>query len=364
MNSIFRFFLFLSLQIFWGCDFISAPYPSDYTSDKLVLTSTLDINDKNIKISLDTLVVYSFDNEIERYCPDCYINSYLQESYDDGKLTVELYENGVFLGLLQPDTILDTRAYYDSLLAQYDDDEDAYYLSIHNGFNPWGIFNIDIESGIHIGNEYEIVVNLEGYSTTKAKATALPKAEIIEFALTGDSVLIPDVGLTPEFDIEISDPDPTKRNFFALRATRYDEVASIGSEGTVEYLNHDYHGRLPLGEEVGKILQKNSYWYDRDIPVLISDDDFSNGVYSLRIPIVFGLNADPSEDDEVLQQTLSLEVSHVTELYYNYIKALRSQYATGFDAYATPVQIPSNIENGQGFFTITSTSEKSIRVNY
>ncbi|MGL1888166.1 MAG: DUF4249 domain-containing protein [Reichenbachiella sp.] len=327
-----------------ACDY-TADYEAEVPDEELFLYSRGDKSEV-FRIRLDRVDIFSSEFDYFSY-------SNLFDDYDRGKLTIELIENGQLIDALIP----------------WDDswEDDLAYQDERN----WGenkLFRLEDTFDFKTGASYELVIDHEDYPLTTAETTILPEVEIIEFEQTKDSIYHPNLGYFDEYHVVFDDPDDEK-NYYKIRtnvrASVLTFIEGYGERERSELLtSYIYYNNNDI-DITGSLPDYYRNWSNLYSEIYLTDENAIDGVVSLDLE-VSSRKVDAEylnqygDDREFLEYYVELNVMNITEEYYDYAMAVTEQSNSHKDLFSTPMPVPSNVENGAGFFTITSASKKKI----
>jgi hypothetical protein len=178
------------------------------------------------------------------------------------------------------------------------------------------------------GRGYTIKVSAPGFADVTGSDIVPVPVEPYNMTWRDSVSSDPFTGPLGEFSLTINDPAGT-RNFYVLRIYRIDTFIELND--TFTYSNTVY----PRIQD--PVLDLDGY----SGSVLLEDVTFDGGSRTIKVQI-------PSNDHD--STNLLFSFSTVTESYYRYSKTLNSYYDTGFNPFAEPVRIYSNMTPGMGIF--------------
>ena len=205
--------------------------------------------------------------------------------------TAKIYQNGNFLADMQvvasPDNL----------------NEFNYSAQLPGAITPNDIYTIEVEH--------------PSYPTVRASSSIVPGTEIISTAYVIDGGLDDTGSERSAVDIRFNDPE---------NQVNYYEVSVTEGANSVTYASS-------LDPSTSRSLYDNS--------VIISDASFNGEEKILRLQI--GRSENPDRKIELIWRT-------ITGIQYQYSKSMRQTFDLGDNPFASPVQIPSNVDGGFGFF--------------
>ncbi|MEX1122632.1 MAG: DUF4249 domain-containing protein [Balneolales bacterium] len=191
------------------------------------------------------------------------------------------------------------------------------------------------------GRRYSLRVEAPGYKTLEATDIVPEPAQIQIIQVTSDAREVNGNNHT-EIQLQITS-DPETRTYFLLNMNREVE----GPDGTEPYLTPTiYSTSEPViaqyQEEFDPFESSGIRQYHG--PVFFTNELFSGPekTITLYVPDYY---TDPS-----FEQALELQISHLSESYFQYEITRESQSRTGDNPFAEPVSVYSNLSNGMGIF--------------
>jgi hypothetical protein len=182
-----------------------------------------------------------------------------------------------------------------------------------NEFN----YSVQLPGAITPNDTYTIEVKHPDYPTVTAHSVMEPATEIISSDYLMDGGLDDTGSERSAVDIRFKDPE---------NIVNYYEASITEGGNSITYTSS-------LDPSTSRSFNENS--------VIISDVSFDGEEKILRLQI--GRNENPDRRIELVWRT-------ITEIQYQYSKSMRQTFDLGDNPFASPVQIPSNIEGGFGFF--------------
>ena len=177
---------------------------------------------------------------------------------------------------------------------------------------------------ITAGNSYEIRVFHPDYPVVTTKQVAPQIVKIDSAKVRVDTSGTGGFGNgTTTFSLNFT--DPTGENFYEIEV-----LNELGQQNYYGIYSDDPNVEAGLGYE----------------KLLISDRYFAGNKYTLRI-----------KTDDTFSQVWRVRLRSVTKEYFAFARAVAASGDTQDNPFASPVQVPSNVENGQGVFGLQAVSE-------
>jgi hypothetical protein len=184
------------------------------------------------------------------------------------------------------------------------------------------------------GRSYTIKVSAPGFADVTGSDIAPLPVEPYNITWRDSVSVDPFEGSLGEFSFTINDPAGAG-NFYALTIYQIDTFIELND--TFTYSNTVY----PKIQD--PVLELDGYTG----AVLLQDVTFNGGSRTIKVQI----SSNNHDNSNML-----FRFSTVTESYYRYTKTLSSYYETGFNPFAEPVRIYSNMTPGMGIFAGFSTA--------
>ncbi len=235
--------------------------------------------------------------------------------------TAKLYENDVLLEqfLSEPDTVgYNFAGWNDSLNMPILEPE----------IQP--VYKLDLTAPLQADKTYKITVEAPGFESASANQRLPLPPEINEVNYKPMSRTSVDGYLMDAFEIKLSDV-PDEDNYY-----EFDIYRSWDNSGNPNEWDRMWTESLSPGTEQG------------DRGVLLKDDLFENGSYSIEVLVW-------PEDTSYVD--FKVEVKSISRDKYLFSKSLNAYYNAQDNPFAEPVIIHTNVENGQGIFSMENKSE-------
>jgi len=180
------------------------------------------------------------------------------------------------------------------------------------------------------GQEYEIQVNTSNKNVS-AKSLMPNSVNLISAIYTENGGLDEDGDEVSAIDIIIDDI-PNEANYYKISANRIIEDSPF---------------ELYLTSNNALAIESTNY---KDL--LLKDDQFDGEDFKLRLQFYdFGGYYNPNPEES----KFNVVFTTITKAQYDYDKLLKSYFENNDNPFASPVQIPSNIEGGIGLFAIENS---------
>ncbi len=192
------------------------------------------------------------------------------------------------------------------------------------------------------GNKYDLKIELPNYPVITSSITYPTQP-------TDLNVTINSVVEDPEEGGYMVSTDVSFTS--ASNETEYYELIAYSSElDTVEISSLGLQYLEPLNEyilgfESNSLSNNEDEWRET---ILFNDAAFSGDDISFNFKLKVWSNYD---NGEYVLPTIAVELRHVTESYYHYIRSLRKQEQVANDPFSEPVLVYNNIINGKGIFS-------------
>lgn len=203
-----------------------------------------------------------------------------------------------------------------------------------------------------VGQEYSIRVSADGFDDVTGSGNVPAPVEIDEVILTSNVFDDPDLG--PRSEIRIRFKDPKGTNFYNLQY--HHRTLSVENEQWFSY-STGFRVLTPLqddlfGADPNELIQGGSPGQAGDGGVSFSDVFFEGEEKEIVIE-VSGRNCGGSTDARCEHV---VELSTVTEAFYNYHRTAELQFVASENPFAEPVRVRSNMSNDMGIFAGVNTS--------
>jgi len=241
--------------------------------------------------------------------------------------TVKLYENDVFLGDLEVG--LDTT--YRSYATATDSLGNYIFEDIIDQITQ--LYLLKLSAPLEMGKTYKITAEATGYETISATQKLPSPPDILNVSYEPMSGIGMEGYLMDAYNVVIQDI-PNQDNYFEFR------VFSKGKfSGNI--LNGEWHTEwtesLTPGVETG--ISGVS---------LIKDDLFDADTYNVKIL---------AWPEDSTYNYLKVEVNMISRDKYLFSKSMPAYYNAEGNPFAEPVIVHSNVENGQGIFSLQNSTE-------
>lgn len=191
-------------------------------------------------------------------------------------------------------------------------------------------YQLLLDEALTAGNNYQLEVSYPDLPTASVSTTMPPAPPVQAVDYQPNGGIKPDGNESSAFDILFDD---------AVSSSAYYEVSAVNtSTGMIE------NGSRMFLQSTDPSTSRSFEWYR----LLISDTSFDGQEKIVRI------QTDPLESKE--QGSVFITVCSITEAHYNYSKAYRQQFDIEDNPFDSPVQIPTDVEGGFGFFGLRNTS--------
>ena len=191
------------------------------------------------------------------------------------------------------------------------------------------------------GDVYLFEAKLEGFDKVSATQTMPAKPIITNATFEEDGTIDSEGYRADEVVVDISDPNPDKTNYFAIRLFNTQYPIDINGD-TLDGIRQ----MMYLGSNDPLLAYGGNYG------LLFTDKSFPGGTFQAR---AYSYNY-TSDDSEI-----NVEILSITEEAYLYSLSLEQYYEAVDNPFAEPVTVPSNIEGGYGFFSLANSTIVKVR---
>lgn len=220
-----------------------------------------------------------------------------------------------------------------SLEEYYINDADVFFTvngqlqEVQRNMNEIINYTISFDRALDAEDKCVLEVVHPDYSTAKAELSILPKSNITEIVFEENGGLDFDGNERSKITIKLL--DKPGKNFYMVQVLAPDFAGGI---------NETYISSIdPVVSE--------SYRY---YTLLISDESFDGLQKNIEVQLY------RQSRDEALEN-VKVRWYDISESFYKYSRALKAQYDNYDNPFATPIQVPSNVQNGAGMVEIVTS---------
>ena len=210
------------------------------------------------------------------------------------------------------------------------------------------------------GDRIKITASAPGFDAVEACTSPMPEPAgcvISDFVLTGEPTFeswYDDDGCQSfhyiykaDVMLDVSDPNPGRTDYFVLNvAVEWQGEHQWNANVWAEYNDPVFgNGGLVLGELSENSNRNNSF----------TDLLFDGKTYKVKVPVKLNLYGYSAPDS--VSPVLSMRVEHLTKEYYNYLTTVSLQGDEVMGAFAEPVHVFSNVQDGYGIVGGTNVSK-------
>lgn len=189
-----------------------------------------------------------------------------------------------------------------------------------------------------LGNRYIIEASAAGFEKAEGNSTFPPLVQPVSVTLRRRARVNQNGTELDEITIRFND-DAAKTNYYLFRIQR----ASGGFVNCVTTNDKD----------VERLVYSDPFYVDECLDgnrLLVNDRNF-NGTTKTIVFYVSSYNMNEFTNQQGRKIKPTLEVLHINEDYYRYIKSVNAYDNAEDNPFAEPVNVITNIKNGYGFFT-------------
>lgn len=188
------------------------------------------------------------------------------------------------------------------------------------------------------GNRYIIEASAAGFEKAEGNSTFPSLVQPVSVTLRRKARLTQSGTELDEITIRFND-DAAKTNYYLFRIRR--------AEGEFVYCV------TTSDKDVERLVYSDPFYVDECLDgnrLLVNDRNF-NGTTKTIVFYVSGYDMNESTNQQGRKIRPTLELLHINEDYYRYIKSVNAYDNALDNPFAEPVNVITNIKNGYGFFT-------------
>jgi len=234
---------------------------------------------------------------------------------------VELYENDVSLGELTGRT--DTIYYYTNYML---DSLGSYYPTDSAVRNIQVLYRLELPAPLQANKIYKLTAEAEGFESVSATQRLPSTPDVSGLIYKPMSRVSFDGYLSDAFDFDIHDK-PDEDNYYGMEVYECGIGANCYDRWTSSFTPGTERGRNGM---------------------ILKDDLFEGKTYGVELL---------AEETDTSHVDLKVVVSAISRERYLFSKSVEAYWTTEGNPFAEPVIIHTNVENGQGIFSMESVAE-------
>jgi Domain of unknown function (DUF4249) len=211
------------------------------------------------------------------------------------------------------------------------------------------------------GKTYQLKVRVKGFPDAEATAVMPEIVTLSSIRVVPQVRNTNDYGLQDELTLEFTDP-ATVGDYYMLNINTFPYMGNPDSAGYYGYYNYSSCVTSPdpsIEENFGDPFSEQDCLSSNAI--YFNDQLFNGGRKELKLYVQTGMldGYSTSPNGDTIHPRI--ELYHLTEGYYKYLKATKYALDNEGNPFAEPISIYTNIKNGYGIFSVVSASYKNVR---